>query len=104
MFVERRWFRYGLYLFECQRNSKLLSPIQVEVSTSTLWEMVKYWLKELNRYLVKKRGKEVREIIEKIKIMKKNHPDLFRQFVFGVSIMGLNLLQIVFFLVYVLLH
>lgn len=58
LFVERRWFKNRLYLFECQRNSNFLIPIQIEVSTSTLWEMVKYWLKELNRYLVKKRNKK----------------------------------------------
>lgn len=32
---------------------------------------------------------------EKLKLMKNNHPDLFQQFIFAVTIMFLSFLQIV---------
>ncbi len=58
LFVERGIFTDKLYLFECKADSLFLQPVPIKVTTSTFPEMVRHWLEESKRYLVKKRNKK----------------------------------------------
>lgn len=58
LFIEKGIFRTRVYLFEVQAKGGILTPIPIEVSTSTLRESCEHWLMELKRYLLKKRHKK----------------------------------------------
>ena len=54
--MERGIYTDKLYLFERKANSHFLQPVPIKVTTSTFPEMVRHWLEESKRYLVKKRN------------------------------------------------
>lgn len=58
LFIEKRIPKGKLALFQCYEGSVFLNPIPIKISTSTLGEVIGYWLIMLKLYLVKKRNKQ----------------------------------------------
>ena len=58
LFIEKRIPKSKLTLFQCHEGRLFLKPIPIKTSTSTLREVIEYWLITLKRYLVKKRNKK----------------------------------------------
>lgn len=58
LFIEKRIPRSKLNLFHYHKSNSFLDPIPIKISTSTLEDVIGYWLIVLKRYLVKKRNKK----------------------------------------------
>ena len=58
LFIEKRITGDRINLYECKKGSNFIIPVPIKVSTSTPGETARYWLRELKRYLVKKRNKK----------------------------------------------
>lgn len=58
IFIEKRFFRTKGYLFKEQKDSLFLTPIPINIRTSTPKEYMEHWLDYLKRNLGQKRRQE----------------------------------------------